>query len=184
VRSGNWASGDAEGIITLNNVSGDFYESSTETIRVVGSLATSARASGFRERDNYIKAYYGDPDGLGTPNATPLDMEKHGHPRGTFKWPPDEVEDTAPINDYFTLVQWRSVDLNPDIDPPIILLGEGREEDAIIRSNAITTPDSGLFTEPEIGLHTFGFSSTNVYFDDFAVQAVVSPIIATAPIQE
>jgi hypothetical protein len=176
VTSGSWGAGNAQGVITLNNVTGDFL--STENLRVIGS-ATFLGATGYRSRDNYIMAYYGDINGYGTPNNTPLDNEKHGNPRGELHWPPDEVNDTVPDNDYFTLVQWDA-----DIDTSVERLGTGLRENAIIRTDAITTTASGNFGQPEIGLHTFGYSSTNVYFDDFGLQAEVGTIMTTPPIQE
>ena len=174
--AGTWGAGDAQGIITLNNVTGTFMDD--EVIRVLGS-ETTAKATGYNERDNYIMAYYGDIHGYGTPNYTPLDNEKHGNPRGELHWPPDEVDDTEPDNDYFTLVQWDA-----NIDPSVERLGTGLQENAIIRTDAITTTDSPNFGQPEIGLHTFGYSSTNVYFDDFGLQAEVVTVITTPPIQE
>jgi hypothetical protein len=174
--SGSWAAGDAQGILTLNNVTGIFTDD--EVIRVIGSEAT-AKSAGYNDRDNYIMAYYGDRYGYGTPNNTPLDNEKHGNPRGELHWPPDDVNDTEPNNDYFTLVQWDA-----DIDPSVERLGTGLQENAIIRTDAITTTDSPNFGQPEIGLHTFGYSSTNIYFDDFGLQAEVVTIVTTPPIQE
>jgi prepilin-type N-terminal cleavage/methylation domain-containing protein len=174
--AGSWGSGNAQGIITLNNVTGTFTDD--EVIRVIGS-ETTAKATGYNDRDNYIMAYYGDKYGYGTPNYTPLDEEKHANPRGELHWPPDEVNDTEPDNDYFTLVQWDA-----DIDTSVERLGTGLLENAIIRTDAITTTDSGNFGQPEVGLHTFGYSSTNIYFDDFGLQAEVETVITTPPIQE
>ena len=75
------------------------------------------------------------------------------------------MADTDATNDYFTLVQW-----NADLDPSVERLGTESEQDAIIRSNTLTTPSSGPFTQAEIALHTWGWSSNNTYFDDFAVR--------------
>ena len=49
----------------------------------------------------------------------------------------------------------------------------------MIRSDSLTTSATDSFTKPEIGLHTFGVNSTLIYFDDFAMQAVIEadPII-------
>ncbi len=178
--SGSWGDGDAAGIIMLNNVSGSFQNA--EPLLVLGAL-TVAQATEFSVRDNYLRAYYGDVNGYGTPNNNPLDYKKLGNPRNPSRvnWPPDEVEETEAGNDYFTLVAWDAVN---EVDSSVECLGIGKEQDAVIRTNAITTTDSGIFGQPEIGLHTFGYSSTNVYFDDFAIQAEVSAIITTFPIQE
>ena len=179
--SGSWAAANAAGIITLNKVTGTFQNG--ETLLVIGSSAT-ATVQGYRDRDNYIKAYYGDLSGYGTANANPLDYSKCGNPRGEVHWPPDEVEDWAPDNDYFTLIQWDAINTSVG---SVALIPSLSEPNAIIRTNAITTPSSGTFDWPELGLHTFGTNSTNVYFDDFALQAEV-PIsqepIHLPPIQE
>ncbi len=179
--SGSWAAANAAGIITLNKVTGTFQNG--ETLLVIGSSAT-ATVQGYRDRDNYIKAYYGDLSGYGTANANPLDYSKCGNPRGEVHWPPDEVEDWAPDNDYFTLIQWDAINTSVG---SVALIPSLSEPNAIIRTDAITTPSSGTFDWPELGLHTFGTNSTNVYFDDFALQAEV-PIspepIHLPPIQE
>lgn len=166
LESGSWTvGGNAAGIILLNKISGSF--TAGQPLYVDGTaLATTASVAGFyRARDNYIRVYYGDKNGYGTPGVDPLDYDKHGNPRGEVHWPPDEVEDWSAANDYFTLVQWdevnstvSSLDKVSSIDEP----------DAILRTNELTTSTGALATE--IGLHTFGNYSTRVYFDDFWLQ--------------
>ena len=176
LESGSWAGGDAAGIMILNKVFGTFIGS--QNLYVNGAvLAKTQTANFFRSRDNYIKVFYGEKDTYGTPNATPLDYEKWGYPRGAdVRWPPDDVDDTAAGNDYFTLVQWDTPNTALDGTVNEGIFGKDKELDAIMRLNALTSPPSGTFSASEIGLHTFGVNSTSIYFDDFALQG---PIVST-----
>jgi len=175
VSSGSWAGNNAVGTILLANVYGTFQIG--EGVTVIGSSA-QAMVTGFTGRANYIRAYYGDSNGCGTPNDNPMDNEKHGNPRNTdpanvnFYWPPKDVADWAAENDYFTLVQWDAINGGvgtvariPSLDEP----------DAILQSTepVLFTPSSGLFNRAELGLHTFGKGSLNVYFDDFALRTQI-----------
>jgi hypothetical protein len=175
---GSWDENNAEGWLTVTNVtksSGTIQFQSGENLLVDG--AVKGRYTGTsRQKDNYIRVYYGTTSGKGTANYEPLDNERSGNPRiigssERLNWPVDDVSDWAPSNDAFTLVQWND-DTNPDVTggDAITRLGTGKEENAIIRTNALTTPDSGVFSRPEIGLDTWGYSSTSVYFDDFGIQ--------------
>ena len=149
-----------------------------ETIYVTCS-DTTVEVSDFRAKDNYIRAYYGDPNGCGSADGNLLDYQREANSRdGDIHWPPDEVDDWASDNDYFTLIQWDAV------DPSVVSVPSIKEPDAIIRTNEITTPSSGTFDQPELGLHTFGHGSTNIYFDDFAVQTETIATGAVTPIQE
>ncbi len=160
--SGNWAAGNAVGIITINKVSGTFING--QALLVGGSnLAT---AQGFTARNNYIKVFYGDVIGNLPANNDPFDHQRNPNSRNTVHWPPDEIQDWSATGDYFTLVQWdgvNSVDIIESIDEPgVIVLGT---------ESSLFTPDSGIlsYARPELGLHTFGHGSTNVYFDDFGL---------------
>ena len=61
-------------------------------------------------------------------------------------------------------------------------MGGGFEEDTIVRTNALTTA-AGVVSNPELGLHTFGQGdfSTNVFFDDFAIQSEAPTAIGFYP---
>jgi len=184
--SGSWAGEDAEGIITLKNVSGAF---DTELSLLVNGLAVATYDGSFSAQDNYIRVFYGDTSGYGTSGNDYLDYDKLGNPRNEANWPPDEVGDWSSDTDYFTLVQWddknsavTSADFIPSLDKDGIL----QIPKAIIRSNesVLLSPTSGSFEKPELGLHTFGNTSNQVYFDDFAVQTEVVSVTRVAPIQE
>lgn len=173
--SGDWASHNAAGWLTVSNVTktgGTIQFQSGENLTVAGVVR--ARYTGTsRQKDNYIRVYYGNTSNLGTANATPLDNNRLGYARmaisGEATWPKDDVVDWLAANDYFTLVQWNS---NLNLDAGDARLGTGTELNAIIRTNALTTPSSGTFTRPEVGLDTWGSSSTSVYFDDFGIQTL------------
>jgi hypothetical protein len=170
IESGSWTGNDAAGTILLKNVSGTFVN---EPLIVIGSM-TSATVTDFIDRANYIRAYYGDTSAYGMPDGSLLDDQRDANLRnGDIHWPPDEVEDWSADNDYFTLVQWD--DVNTSGVPTVKEINSLDEPYAIIQSdeNELLTPTSGIFDQPEIGLHTFGTSSTRVYFDDFGLQTDV-----------
>ncbi len=185
IASGSWPGGDAAGTILLKNVSGTFSDG--EQLTVNGTSVSATVRTPILSRTNYIRAYYGNPSDYGTPNIDPLDFEKHGNPRdpANVNWPPDEVEDWSADNDYFTLIQWDG--LNTAIVSSVASIESLDEPDAIIRSTepVLFTPFSGIFDRTELGLHTFGHGSLNVYFDDFALQTKVISISGFLPaIQE
>jgi len=185
--SGTWAGGDAVGTIILNNLSRDTDGSITipfaaGALLVEGSDLATVASSSFRPRDNYIRAYYSDISGCGTANAVPTDGERHAYPRDDdIHWPPDDVADWAADNDYFTLVRWDKVNpalaISPSNPEPgtrtIYEITSVDEPDVILRSSEskLLTPDTGGFSDTELGLHAMGQGATNVYFDDFAIQA-------------
>ncbi|MDY6792923.1 MAG: prepilin-type N-terminal cleavage/methylation domain-containing protein [Thermodesulfobacteriota bacterium] len=181
--AGSWAGGDAVGIITLNRVSGTF--NSGQAILVGGSnLAT---CQGFTDRNNYIKVFYGDVTGEGTANNDPFDLERSPNLRNEIHWPPGEVEDWSAETDFFTLVRWDAV--NTTSLPTVDIVPSAYETGVIILSdeNTLFTPDSGIlsYARPELGLHTFGHGSTDVYFDDFGLQVeIASGAGFLTPIQE
>jgi hypothetical protein len=168
VDSGSWTSGNAQGTIFLSNVTGTFQNG--EVLLVLGQDRANVNAvNGFRSKDNFIKVYYGDPGANGAANSTPLDQNREAIGAEVVRWPPDEVEDTAPLNDYFTLVQWDAYNTAVFSSNPI--LGSGMELNAILRTDHYVTPAAGSYTNTrELGLHTFGDGSENIYFDNFAIQ--------------
>ncbi len=178
IASGTWAGNDATGTILLKNVLGNF--SSGEPLKVNGGNVTTKVSDPVLSRANYIRAYYGNPSDYGTPNIDPFDNEKHGNPRNpeNVNWPPDEVDDWSADNDHFTLIQWDKVSvlgevpLGEEIDT-LSWITSLDEPGAVIRSTELVTPTAGIFNRTELGLHTFGHGSLNVYFDDFALQTEI-----------
>ena len=180
IASGSWAGNDAAGTILLKNVSGNF--SAGEQLTVNGTLVDDTVRDPIISRANYIRAYYGDVSGYGTPNNDPFDYEKLGNPRNpaNVSWAPDEVDDWSADNDYFTLVQWDDINTsrmqsNDNTKRSVRFIQSLDEPGAVIRSTEpiLFTPSSGVFNRTELGLHTMGQGSLNVYFDDFALQTEI-----------
>ncbi len=176
--SGSWTSGTAAGIMLLNNLPRKADGSilipfASGPLNVAGKGVDLATVSTFKAKDNYLRAYYGDTSGCGTPNEEWLDDERQGNPRGEVHWPPDDVSDWSADNDYFTLIQWD--DVNPLVTS-ITTISSVNEPDAILRSSEedLLSPKLDGFNDPELGLHALGDGATNVYFDDFAIQAEIS----------
>ena len=179
--SGAWATNDATGIMTINNLNGTFQVG--EVVSAAAST-TSVTVVGFSDRDNYLRAYYGYRDACGTASAQYLDEDKQANPRGTLNWPPNNVSDWEAANDYFTLVQWDAI--NPAV-ATLEIVNAAAEPNAVIRSwePELLTDPFGAFTDVELGLHAGGKGALNAYFDDFGLKAVIERGSgATAPIQE
>jgi hypothetical protein len=184
IQSGSWGGGDARGTLLLRNRSGTFEDriGQAEDLKVNGVTVGKVSVDTFYERSNFIRAYYGDATGCGTPDGDPFDDERSAHARGgTIHWPPDTVAGWAAGQDHFTLVQWDQ--LNPSVTSSE-LVRSGAEPDAVIRSDesVLLSPDTGIFGKPELGLHTFGKGSLNTYFDDFAVQSDIIPHSGYLPV--
>jgi len=161
-RARKWSSTDGWWVDDVT-ISSEAVDWPTMVLRLEEQVADAGRFSG--QKVNDIQVYIGDVNAHGTPGTDPLDDNRRANPRGQTEWPPDDVADTASSNDYFTLIQWDS-----SIDSSVDRLGSGSELNTIIRSNAITTPGSGSFAWDEVALHTWGWLSTSVFFDDFSIQ--------------
>jgi hypothetical protein len=177
IEAGSWATLDAAGTLLIENVVGVFQIG--ERLSVTGKPGSLATLSGFRAQDHFIQAYYGTTSGCGTPNADPLDGEKHPYPIDppALVWPPDEGDPWTADRDYFTLIQWEA--LNGEVGTVERIASLDRP-DTLIRSSAASLTGLGS----TIGLHTLGKGSLNVYFDDFGYQSFVDqPVAISQPIQ-
>ncbi len=185
--SGAWG-GSAAGTILLNRLAGGtpFGAGPLE----VGGVQQATGVSGsFRTKDNYIRVYYGDKTGYGTPDSILLNMERKGNPRCTsacnsLNWPSAQASGTTPENDYFTLVQWEAVNGTVGTVAGMVDLAE---PNAVVRSHQaeLLSPIAGFSAQPELGLHAYGNGALNVYFDDFGLRADVARIAGFLPaIQE
>jgi len=159
---------DTGEIVLLNNVTGTFRQSEN----ISGTTVTITE---WRERDNYIWAFYGDESDHGTANDTPLDyLDRLGNPRsGDIHWPVDDVTGWAADDDFFTLVQWNA-NLNTKSYSDMVRLGTGKELHAIIRTRLYVTPDDVYDYPPELGVHSLGASASLTYFDDFGAKIIGS----------
>ncbi|MCD4678734.1 MAG: hypothetical protein K8S18_22530 [Desulfobacula sp.] len=115
-------------------------------------------------KTNEIKAYVSDETLRGAANDDPQDNNRLNNPRGDVNWPPYDVNDTNSGNDNFTLIKWDGINTG------ITLTGTGKEQESIIQVDSLTSPDTGTFDMPEIGLHSWGWNYNVTYFDDFAVK--------------
>jgi hypothetical protein len=121
------------------------------------------------QRVNDIKVYVGNVQTDHGANDTPLDPSDSAvrlkHERGQINWPPVDVNQTTTTNDLFTLVQWTAVDNRVQV------LGSGKEENGVVRTNLATTSPDSYVDRPEIALVAFGTrtNARHIYFDDFAV---------------
>jgi len=189
--SGSWVSGDAAGTLILSNVSETADFQPGETLYASGSWAT-AIVQECREKDNFIRAYYGLPNSCGTSDNDPFNDERRAHVRGqSLQWPPDAIGEWEADNDYFTLIQWDGYNPNIVYEPTESPTEPGTEKvysldepNVIIRTNVLTTSETWTGDRPELGLHTFGHGSTNVYFDDFGLQTEITQVARTAPVQQ
>ena len=168
---------DADGKVVLlfNNVEGTFTRPAT-----IGTYSTDA-TWGYRSRDNYIWVFYTDPADHSF-NATPLETVgansiRFGQLRNTIRWPITDVQSWTTADDRFSLVQWNAslnTALVSDYGKTITIMGSGKEEGAIIRTDLFTRPGpyatSGAFPG-EIGLVSLG-GSNNAFFDDLACNIV------------
>ena len=173
--SGSWDSGNAVGILTLSNVNSAFQ--GNEDLLAYGNVRAKINGTPpeVETKTNFIRVYYCDVSEHPPFDADPLNNNRNKNPRVTesgqaVRWPVDNVSGWAAGNDYLTLVQWDS-----DVDSSVTRLGGSgtKEENAIIRTDILTSPDEGdgFDTDrPEIALHTFGDASKPIYFDDFAIQ--------------
>ena len=132
---------DSDGavVLLLNNIQGNFTLPSS-----VSGYSTDS-TWGYRSKDNYIWAFYGDTSAHGTSNATPLDNNRLANPRnGSLAWADTYMADWNALNDHFRLVQWNPNLLNTSSygDPQVRLMGKDKEFNAIIRTNKIVTANT------------------------------------------
>ena len=149
-------------VLLLNNVEGSFSAGQS-----VGNGTAFVTIGTWRDKDNYIWAFYGDTSSHGTANAVAVDTSRGNNQRGgTFNWLPDRIGNWSSSYDHFTLVQWSGT-LNTGVDSSLRRMGTGKESNGIIRTGLWLSPVSTYEYEPEVGLHALGGSASTVYFDDF-----------------
>ena len=154
---------DGKVVLLLTNVEGTF--SLPPTVKGY----TTNPSWGFRPRDNYIWAFFTDTADHSA-DATAINNIRLGEPRATINWPITEIQGWNGQNDKFTLVQWAGeLNISPDGDNTLRLMGTGKEQNAIIRTNKWTTENyQAASFPPEIGVVSLGENSVKTYFDDLA----------------
>lgn len=137
-------------------------------------------SSFYRQRDNYIWAFFADTDNHPTYNATATDntrREKDLFPDDLTNFSPPfpvtDVQAWTSADDDFTVATWAtgSSNLNTAVDSSLRLLGRGKELNAIIRTNRWVTgsyPTNCSAFPPEIGIISKGTTSMQNGYDDLA----------------
>lgn len=188
---------------TVVTSTGDAFEAD-EPIYVIGNTGDAKVASWDETNDrkaNVIQVFYANANGFGGGDTDPMNRITQPYGRlgidpdlAELQWPP-ELDDSGnwtdrdgnwtAAEDYFRLVQWDAVnDANVTGLAAISFLeaSHGLIDKAIIQSHyhqsdsdTLQTPDfPGIFENPELGLHTFGDGSENVFFDDFGIELNVA----------
>jgi type II secretory pathway pseudopilin PulG len=177
---------------------GDAFQAD-EPIVVLGSAGQARVTAWDETNDrkaNVIQVFYANENGFGDGDTDPLnritrpygrlgidaELTELQHPPtldGSGNWTDDDGNFTA-SDDYFRLVQWDEInDANVTGLSRISFFatGHGLVNNGLIQSHyhqsdsdTLQTPDfPAIFEEPELGLHTYGDGSENVYFDDFGI---------------
>ena len=193
----DWTNGNAQGLLLLNSVSGAFQNGEDLYVLGKGQRATlTTYDANEDDHNNIILVYYARPNACGTRDDDPLDAAKGAYPRlasasDELRWPPDEGGNWTAADDYFRLVQWDVInDGSVSNLSAVDFLSRTGDlvHNSLIRSYDpdLRSPPSGSgFLRPELGLHTFGDGSLNIFFDDFGVQIDVRPTNTfTQPLQQ
>lgn len=184
---------------TVVTSTGDSFETD-EAIYVIGNTGDAKVASWDETNDrkaNVIQVFYANANGFGGGDTDPLNRITRPYGRlnidpelTDLQWPPeldgtgnwtDRDGNWTAAEDYFRLVQWDAVnDANVTglTAIPFFEATSGLINSAIIQSHyhqsdsdTLQTPDfPAIFENPELGLHTFGDGSENVFFDDFGIE--------------
>jgi hypothetical protein len=191
----DWTGGDAQGLLRLEMINGGFSTGENLNLAMSGNVAT---VTGYRERENLIRAYYGTHTACGSGGDTDrfnynrLANERvtETSTRQTLAWPAEPDQAWTAETDHFIQIQWDDVNpaavtaLRPDT-------GASAEPGAMIRawaSDLIIPAESTLevASRPEIGLHTFGKGAENIFFDDFGLLSIVrlAPTTITGAVQQ
>ena len=171
-----------------------------EPIYVIGNTGNAIIDSWDETNDrkaNVIQVFYANANGFGGGDTDPLNRITRPYGRlnidpelTDLQWPPeldgtgnwtDRDGNWTAAEDYFRLVQWDAVnDANVTglSAIPFFEATSGLINRAIIQSHyhqsdsdTLQTPDfPAIFENPELGLHTFGDGSENVFFDDFGIE--------------
>jgi len=168
---------------------------STLVVRVEEKIAPAGTTFA-GQRVNDIRVYYADTDAHGTSNDVPDDDFRKAYQRNQNPrlWPVDDIGDWTADTDNSTLVKWDGV-----ANGAALLATLDNENGAIVRIaddaghtfNTVWDPNVWPTGRPEAGLHAFGNTITNFYFEDVAVRfpssgsgvGVMTPGFQT-PIQE
>jgi hypothetical protein len=186
-----------------------------EPIRAIGNTGQARVASWDESNDrkaNVIQVFYASKTGFGGGDNDPLNRITRPYGRlgvdpnlTELKWPPElDANGTwvdldgnfTPSEDYFRLIQWDEInDANVTglsaIDFRTTI--NGSVANAVIQNHyhasdtdTLQTPSfPAIYNMAELGLHTFGDGSENVYFDDFGIALnVTEEDVLLPPLQQ
>lgn len=168
---------DASGyeVLLLNKIE----KSGSGPVFVAGSdLVGGHRVTDYRERDNYIRAFYGDTKSGGGDEYL-HDSDRAANPRNEINWVQDKLADpvSPTAEDRFTIVTWSGTNGNYGSNVAIYQdrLYNGTLKQTVIRTGLFLTGDD-YFTcggtcdgDPyELGIMAYGYESMKTYFDDIA----------------
>ena len=170
-----------------------------EPIQSIGNTGQARVAAWDETNDrkaNVIQVFYASENGFGGGDTDPLNRITRPYGRvgidpvlTELKWPPeldgngtwvDRDGNFTSADDYFRLIQWDAInDANVTGLSSITFRTtiNGAVANAVIQSHyhasdndTLQTPSfPAIYNAAELGLHTFGDGSENVYFDDFGI---------------
>jgi prepilin-type N-terminal cleavage/methylation domain-containing protein len=192
----NWPGGQAQGILLLEVLKDSggnirpftFTAGSTifvgdhpagtdkGTVGVPGGVTDDP----FRERNNWILSYVADTSGKSPSDINPFNNYRGPVLRRSAIWPPDNVVDTVPSNDSFTLIRFSGY-VNPAHCAGFFTKDNSGSAGDVIRftspdpnGNKFYSPRTGTIfpvSRAEVGLHAYGNGGSGaVEYDDFAIQ--------------
>lgn len=203
-----WSSGSEQGVLLLERISGNSLSNPATapfqlgykifvgehpggtdagTVGMPGSVSDVV----FRQRDNWLLFYVGDPSGYAPADTNPFNNYRGPILRGSVLWPPDNPQDTVINTDNFTLLRFSDY-VNSSLSCRVngtaqtgsyCLTGFYSKDNTGTAGDVLrfASPDGILFYSPqsgsvfptgraEFGLHAYGSDAQFTEFDDFALQ--------------
>lgn len=209
-KSGNrlWSSGSEQGVLLLERIAGNSLSNPSTAPFLLGYKifvgehpgGTDAGTVGmpggvsdvvFRQRDNWLMFYVGDPSGNAPADVNPFNNYRGPILRNSVLWPPDNPQDTVINTDNFTLLRFSDY-VNSSLSCTVngvartgsyCLKGFYSKDNTGTAGDILrfASPDGTLFYSPqsgttfpttraEVGLNAFGNNAEFAEFDDFALQ--------------
>ncbi len=203
-----WTSGSEQGVLLLERIAGNSLSNPATapfqlgykifvgehpggtdagTVGVPGSVSDEV----FRQRDNWLLFYVGDPGGNAPADVNPFNNYRGPIFRNSVLWPPDNPQETVINTDNFTLLRFSDY-VNSSLSCRVngtartggyCLAGFYSKDNTGTSGDVLrfASPDGTLFYSPqsgsvfptgraEFGLHVYGADGHFTEFDDFALQ--------------
>ncbi len=208
-KSGNrlWTSGSEQGVLLLERIAGNSLSNPSTapfqlgykifvgehpggtdagTVGVPGGVSDEV----FRQRDNWLLFYVGDPSGNAPADTNPFNNTRGPILRNSVLWPPDNPQETVINTDNFTLLRFSDY-VNSSLSCRVngvnrtggyCLTGFYSKDNTGAAGDVLrfASPDGTMFYSPqsgpfpagraEFGLHVYGADGHFTEFDDFALQ--------------